>query len=124
MGKPTPAAVSTFVFDNGEGKPYISTSINHLHRKAFAPVVIGKPKPLFPGDFVLHSLRHTMLTRLGEAGVDAFTIMRIAGHSSIVVSQRYIHPTPEAVERLCSASNKETGTRTGTTQETLSGVDQ
>ena len=48
---------------------------------------------------MLHSLRHTMLTRLGESGVDAFTIMRIAGHSSIVVSQRYIHPTPEAVER-------------------------
>jgi hypothetical protein len=31
--------------------------------------------------------------------VDAFTIMRIAGHGSIVVSQRYIHPTREAVER-------------------------
>ena len=31
-----------------------------------------------------------MLTRLGESGVDAFTIMRIAGHSSIIVSQRYI----------------------------------
>ena len=31
--------------------------------------------------------------------MDAFTIMRIAGHSSIVVSQRYIHPTPEAAER-------------------------
>jgi hypothetical protein len=54
---------------------------------------------IFPADFVLHSLRHTMLTRLGESGVDAFTIMRIAGHSSIVVSQRYVHPTPEAVER-------------------------
>lgn len=40
-----------------------------------------------------------MLTRLGESGVDAFTIMRIAGHSSITVSQRYVHPTPEAVER-------------------------
>jgi hypothetical protein len=40
-----------------------------------------------------------MLTRLGELGVDAFTIMRIAGDSSIVVSQRYIHPTPEAEER-------------------------
>lgn len=40
-----------------------------------------------------------MLTRLGEAGADAFTIMKIAGHSSVTVSQRYVHPTPEAVER-------------------------
>jgi integrase len=50
----------------------------------------AKRRPLFAGDFVLHSLRHTMLTRLGESGVHAFTIMRIAGHSNIVVSQRYI----------------------------------
>jgi len=40
-----------------------------------------------------------MLTRLGESGTDAFTIMKIAGHSSGLVSQRYVHPTPEAVER-------------------------
>lgn len=38
--------------------------------------------------FVLYSLRHTMLTRLGEAGADAFAIQKIAGHSSIVVLQR------------------------------------
>jgi hypothetical protein len=40
-----------------------------------------------------------MLTRLGEADVDAFTIMRIAGHCSVMVSQRYVHPTPETLER-------------------------
>ncbi len=40
-----------------------------------------------------------MLTRLGEAGADAFTIMRIAGHSSVVVSQRYVDPSPESLER-------------------------
>ena len=40
-----------------------------------------------------------MLTRLGEAGADAFTIMRIAGHSSVTVSQRYVHPSPESLER-------------------------
>src|SRR5262249_30531633 len=34
-------------------------------------------------DFTLHSLRHTMLTRMGESGVDAFTIKKIAGHGSI-----------------------------------------
>ena len=90
---------SQFVFANRDGKPYLGTSINHLHRAACAPKIEGKRRALFPADFVLHSLRHTMLTRLGESGVDAFTIMRIAGHSSIVVSQRYIHPTPEAVER-------------------------
>ena len=50
-------------------------------------------------EFVLHSCRHTMLTRIGEAGADAFTIMKLAGHSSVTVSQRYVHPTPEAVER-------------------------
>jgi hypothetical protein len=40
-----------------------------------------------------------MLTRLRESGADAFTIMRIAGHSSVTVSQRYVHPTPEGLER-------------------------
>ncbi len=49
--------------------------------------------------FVVHSVRHTMLTRLGEAGADAFTIMQIVGHSSVSVSQRYVHPTPEGKER-------------------------
>lgn len=48
--------------------------------------------------FVLYSLRHTMLTRLGEAGADAFSIQKIAGHSSILVSQRYVHPTEERTE--------------------------
>jgi site-specific recombinase XerD len=51
-------------------------------------------------DFVVHSLRHTMLTRLGLLGVDAFTIMKIAGHSSTTISQCYVHPSPESVERL------------------------
>ena len=49
--------------------------------------------------FVLYSLRHTLLTRLGEAGADAFTIQKVAGHSSITISQRYVHPTPERVEQ-------------------------
>lgn len=51
-----------------------------------------------PPDFVLHSLRHTFGTRLGEAGADAFTIMRLMGHSTVTVSQRYVHPSPEAIE--------------------------
>ena len=51
-----------------------------------------------PDDCVVHSTRHTFCTRLGESGCDAFTIMRLAGHSSIVISQKYVHPTPALLE--------------------------
>ena len=40
-----------------------------------------------------------MLTRLSESEADAFTIMRIAGHSSVIVSQRYVHASPQSLER-------------------------
>ncbi|HEY1924428.1 MAG TPA: tyrosine-type recombinase/integrase, partial [Candidatus Acidoferrum sp.] len=47
--------------------------------------------------FVLYSLRHTFLTRLGESGCDAWTLARIAGHSSVSMSTRYVHPSEDAV---------------------------
>jgi integrase len=54
-------------------------------------------------DFVLNSLRHTFGTRLGESGADAFTIMRLMGLSTVTVSQRCVHPSPEAVDWRMSA---------------------
>jgi integrase len=54
--------------------------------------------------FVLYSLRHTFLTRLGASGCDVWTLARIAGHSSVAISARYVHPSEDsvlaAVERL------------------------
>jgi integrase len=47
--------------------------------------------------FVLYSLRHTFLTRLGASGCDVWTLARIAGHSSITISARYVHPSENAV---------------------------
>ncbi len=47
--------------------------------------------------FVLYTLRHTFLTRLGESGCDVWTLARIAGHSTIGISARYVHPSEEAV---------------------------
>jgi integrase len=49
-------------------------------------------------DCVLHSTRHTFCTRLGKAGADAFTIQKLAGHSSITISQRYVHADREVKE--------------------------
>ena len=42
--------------------------------------------------------KNPFLTRLGETGAGAFTIMRIAGHSSVTVSQWYAYPTSGTVE--------------------------
>jgi integrase/recombinase XerC len=42
--------------------------------------------------FQPYILRHTALTQLAKAGCDGFTLARIAGHSSITITQRYVHP--------------------------------
>jgi integrase len=47
--------------------------------------------------FVFYNLRHTFLTRLGDSGVDAWTLMRIAGHSNIKQSVVYCHSSDKAV---------------------------
>ncbi len=57
-------------------------------------VIMAGVKPFEP-----YCLRHTALTRLAEAGCDAFTLARIAGHSSITVTQRYCHPQADAIAR-------------------------
>ncbi len=49
--------------------------------------------------FEPYCLRHSALTMLAESGCDAFTLARIAGHSSITIAQRYCHPQADAIER-------------------------
>lgn len=66
--------------------------------------------------FVPYTLRHTALTMLGTAAHgDMFTLARIAGHSSITVTQRYIHPQAEAIQRVFTASQLPVGTKPATT---------
>ena len=60
----------------------------------------SEPPKLKP--FPPYCLRHTALTNLAAAGCDAFTLARIAGHSSITITQRYCHPQADAIERAFS----------------------
>ncbi len=64
--------------------------------------------------FVPYCLRHTALTRIAAAaGGDPFSVARIAGHSSITISQKYVHPEAETIEQvfaklsLANAARKE-----------------
>lgn len=66
--------------------------------------------------FVLYSLRHTFLTRLGASGCDVWTLARIAGHSSVAISARYVHPSEDSV---LTALERLSGHKTGHTPENL-----
>ena len=70
-------------------KHFEKSTLKRQHKKALA---LSRVRP-----FVLYSLRHTFLTRLGESGCDAWTLARIAGHSSVAMSARYVHPSEDAV---------------------------
>lgn len=78
------------------------STLKKQHRKALR---LSHVRP-----FVLYSFRHTFLTRLGESGCDAWTLARIAGHSSVAMSARYVHPSEDAV---LDALDRLTGHKTG-----------
>lgn len=83
---------SIWVFENEDGSGPLSKSTvchQHIERRRLLKM---------PRGFVIHSLRHTMLTRFGASGADVFLIKKIAGHSSVTVSEKYIHPVPRSVE--------------------------
>jgi len=65
------------------------SSLKKQHARALR---LSKVRP-----FVLYSLRHTFLTRLGASGCDVWTLARIAGHSSVAISARYVHPSEDSV---------------------------
>jgi len=76
-----------------------SSSLKKQHARAFKTLAeeATKNNEKTTRPFVLYSLRHTFLTRLGESGCDAWTLARIAGHSNVSMSSRYVHPTEDAV---------------------------
>jgi integrase len=67
------------------------TDIKHSFSRALK--VAGIP------DFCFHDLRHTAATRMADGGADAFTLMRILGHSDIRMTTRYTHATDQSLRR-------------------------
>ena len=68
--------------------------------------------------FVPYTLRHTALTRFGEAaGNNPFTVAQIAGHASLTTTKRYVHPQAQAIDRVFAASQLLVGTKMGTARK-------
>ena len=54
-------------------------------------------------NFHFHDLRHTFASRLADAGVDAFTIAELMGHSTLEMTKRYTHATDERKRKAVAA---------------------
>jgi len=57
----------------------------------------GRGAGLDPGEVVRHTLRHTAITHLVQAGVDLPTIKRISGHKTLQMVERYAHANGEHI---------------------------
>jgi integrase len=87
QGKPTegwvfPSGSKCGHYNQGSTKKHYAKALKDSGVKEFEP----------------YTARHTALTNLGKC-CDLFTLARIAGHSSIVITQRYVHPQADAIER-------------------------
>lgn len=92
-----------WVFPSGSASGHLEQSTAKiLHDRALRQInqaheIMGSSIPELKR-FEPYCLRHTALTWFAESGCDAFTLARIAGHSSITITQRYCHPQAEAID--------------------------
>jgi integrase len=78
--------------------PSEHSSSGHMENpeKPWGRVVVAAG--LDPKKVVRHTLRHTAITHLVQAGVDLPTVQRSSGHRTFSMVLRYTHQTSEHVE--------------------------
>jgi integrase len=83
LGRPSAGVV----FRNAAGKPFSDNA--RLHEAlADACEEIGLAR------MRLHDLRHNFAAHCAMSGGDAATLRELLGHSTLAVTQRYVHPSP------------------------------
>jgi integrase len=110
--QPISPDLATFLADYMEtlpaGTPWMFPSVGARHghtvdvRKPFLRAVIAAG--LDANQVVRHTLRHTAITHLVQAGVDLPTVKRISGHKTLAMVERYSHQSgthiASALEKL------------------------
>jgi integrase len=67
--------------------------------EAVRKAIRDRIQPMIGGETIVpHELRHTYATTQIEAGVPLTTVQTLMGHESIETTQRYVHPTIDALK--------------------------
>jgi integrase len=77
-----PSASKSGHYNQGSAKRHHALALQRCGLKPFPPYI----------------LRHTALTFFGKF-LDPFTLARVAGHSSITMTDRYVHPQADAIQK-------------------------
>jgi integrase len=77
-----------YVFDNGQNQPFRKPT---WYWKCFKHI-LGRTGIK---NASLHTLRHTFASHLVMSGVDLRTVQELLGHSSITMTERYSHLSPD-----------------------------
>lgn len=111
-----------FVFMNSETRTHLK-SVTTAFKAACRRAKMNPDDEKDPGITGLrfHDLRHTALTWMLQGGADIVSVSKIAGHSSIIMTQRYCHATPESmrlavdqVGKILDSGRQEVDTPPGT----------
>lgn len=91
---------SGYVFTNSRGGKLSTRALQLMVKKVAARADI-------PRNVKTHTLRHSFATRLLETGAGIHEVRDLLGHSSVAVTEQYVHSVPErlrgAVSRLGTA---------------------
>jgi len=81
---------SEYLFPNSDTKGFVRDVKTAFHAACRRAGISG---------LRFHDLRHTAATAMVRNGIDLVTISKILGHSTIEMTMRYAHPTPEDMQR-------------------------
>ena len=93
MNGGTVRALNRFARDNPRRNGRVIIETPSSLSRAFSRVINRSGIPAPRGS--LHSLRHTFCSHLVMQGVDLTTVQKLAGHSTIRVTEKYAHLAPE-----------------------------
>jgi integrase len=88
--------MSAYVLLTPDGKPYSESTIKRYFKTAKQIAGINRR-------FRFHDQRHTFASVLASKGINAFTLLDLLGHASVVTTSRYARPSAETLAAVAAA---------------------
>ena len=83
--------------------PSFSLPLDSANQRSHTSVASDVPGKRQVFELSFHSLRHTAVSLLKDAGIPDAVVMALVGHESAAISQRYTHVGRDALQRAADS---------------------